>query len=70
MCSKGDVNMSVNQKLRELRGNQTQMEVAAGIGITKSSWAMYERGERVPRDEVKKRIAAYFGKTVQEIFYA
>ena len=62
--------MSVNQKLRELRGNQTQMEVAAGIGITKSSWAMYERGERVPRDEVKKRIAAYFGKTVQEIFYA
>ena len=70
MCSKGDVNMSVNQKLRELRGNQTQMEVAAGIGITKSSWAMYERGERVPRDEVKKRIAAYFGKTVQEIFFA
>lgn len=69
MCSKGDVNMSVNQKLRELRGNQTQMEVAAGIGITKSSWAMYERGERVPRDEVKKRIAAYFGKTVQEIFF-
>ena len=69
-CSKGDVNMSVNQKLRELRGNQTQMEVAAGIGITKSSWAMYERGERVPRDEVKKRIAAYFGKTVQEIFFA
>ena len=67
---KGDVNMSVNQKLRELRGNQTQMEVAAGIGITKSSWAMYERGERVPRDEVKKRIAAYFGKTVQEIFFA
>ena len=62
--------MSVNQKLRELRGNQTQMEVATGIGITKSSWAMYERGERVPRDEVKKRIAAYFGKTVQEIFFA
>ena len=62
--------MSVNQKLRELRGKQTQMEVAAGIGITKSSWAMYERGERVPRDEVKKRIAAYFGKTVQEIFFA
>ena len=62
--------MSVNQKLRELRGNQTQMEVAAGIGITKSSWAMYERGERVPRDEVKKRIAAYVGRTVQEIVFA
>lgn len=62
--------MSAAKILRELRGEQTQMEVAAGIGITKSAWAMYERGERIPRDEVKKRIAAYFGRTVQEIFFS
>ena len=31
---------------------------------------MYERGERIPRDQVKKRIAHYFGKTVEEIFFA
>jgi len=30
---------------------------------------MYERDERVPRDEVKIRIANFFGKTVQELFY-
>lgn len=48
---------------------KTQEKVANDLGITKSSWAMYERDERVPRDEVKIRIAKYFGKSVQEIFY-
>ena len=55
--------------LRKLRGDRTQEEIAAALGITKSSWAMYERGERVPRDEVKIRIAKYFGKSVEELFY-
>ena len=56
--------------LRKLRGNKTQEEMAKAIGVTKSAWAMYERGERVPRDEVKIRIAKYFSKTVQEIFFS
>ena len=55
--------------LRKLRGDRTQEEIAAILGITKSSWAMYERDERVPRDEVKIRIAKYFGKSVEELFY-
>lgn len=55
--------------LRKLRGDRTQEEIAAILGITKSSWAMYERDERVPRDEVKIRIANFFSKTVQELFY-
>lgn len=29
--------------LRKLRGDRTQEEIAAILGITKSSWAMYER---------------------------
>ena len=55
--------------LRKLRGDRTQEEIAAAIGTTKSSWAMYERDERVPRDEVKIRIAKFFGKSVEELFY-
>ena len=55
--------------LRKLRGDRTQEEIAAVLGITKSSWAMYERDERVPRDEVKIRIAKFFGKSVEELFY-
>ena len=60
--------MAFGEKLRKLRGNKSQEEVSRAIGITKSSWAMYERNERVPRDEIKIRIAKYFKKTVQEIF--
>lgn len=63
-------NDMLGAKLRRLRGNKTQEEIAAAIGVTKSSWAMYERNERVPRDEIKIRIANYFDKTVQELFFA
>lgn len=62
--------MSTGEILRELRGSRTQENIAKAIGVTKSSWAMYEQNERSPRDEVKIKIANYFGKTVQEIFFA
>ena len=62
--------MGYGKMLHDLRGEKSQGKIAEDIGITKSSWAMYEREERVPRDEVKVKIAAYFGRTVQEIFYA
>lgn len=68
-CSKGEENMPYNVMLRKLRGERSQTQVATELGITKSSWAMYERGERVPRDEVKIKIANYFGVSVQEIFF-
>ena len=69
MDEKGDA-MNASVILKDLRGQRSQSEMAAAVGVTKSAWAMYERGERVPRDEVKRRIAAYFGKSVQEIFFA
>ena len=56
-------------KLAELRGSMTQEELAKELNVSLSALGKYERGERTPRDNVKKRIAAYFGKTVQEIFY-
>ena len=56
-------------KLAELRGSMTQEELAQELNVSCSSLGKYERGERTPRDNVKRRIAAYFGKTVQEIFY-
>lgn len=62
--------MSFGKTLRKLRGDRTQEEIARDIGITKSSWAMYEREERVPRDEVKIQIAKYFKLPVQDIFFS
>lgn len=55
--------------LRELRGTKTIRAIATELGISPSAWAMYENGERTPRDDLKMRIARYFNKTVQEIFY-
>lgn len=62
--------MSVGSKLRELRGNQSKSVVAKAVGVSESAYVKYERDERVPRDEVKMRIASYFNKTVQEIFFS
>lgn len=61
--------MSTGAKLRELRGDRTQQEVAQALGISKSALAMYEQDKRTPRDEVKIRIAGFYGQTVQFIFY-
>lgn len=61
--------MSIGEKLRALRGSKSQAEIADLLHISKSAWAMYERNERVPRDELKISIAKFFGKTVQELFF-
>ena len=61
--------MSCGNILRNLRGDKSIEKTAREIGVSKSAWAMYERDERVPRDEVKIRIANHFGKSVQEIYF-
>lgn len=60
---------TIGQRLIKLRGNKTQEEVANAIGISLSAIGMYERGERMPRDEIKIQIAKYYDTTVQSIFF-
>ena len=60
----------IAEKLIAMRGEKTQAEVAKSIGISKSSLAMYETGQRVPRDEIKLALANYYGATIQEIFFS
>lgn len=55
-------------KLRAERG-LTLRELALRTGIAYSSLAQYESGARNPRDEAKIRLAEFFGKSVQEIFF-
>ena len=57
------------KRLRELRGKKTREEVSKETGIGITSLAMYESGERNPRDEVKLTLANYYGKTVSDIFF-
>ena len=50
----------IAEKLIAMRGEKTQAEVAKSIGISKSSLAMYETGQRVPSFEMLEAIADYF----------
>lgn len=56
-------------KLKELRGCRTKSGVAREVGISASALSAYEIGERVPRDEVKERLCAYYGVSVPDVFY-
>ena len=57
------------RKLRELRGTTPQQEVADACGVTKMAISQYESGARVPRDEIKVRIAKYYGVSVESLFF-
>ena len=61
---------TVSKRLIELRGDKSREEVAKSLGISLSALAMYERGERSPRDEIKIKIADYYKTSVQDIFFA
>jgi DNA-binding XRE family transcriptional regulator len=70
--SKGGKGMDAERTgklLKELRGRKTLAEVANDLGISISALSMYENGERVPRDEVKKKIADYYSRSVQFLFF-
>ena len=58
----------VGKRLIKLRGKKTQDEVSREIGITSQALSNYEQGIRIPRDNIKKRIASYYGQSVQKIF--
>lgn len=55
--------------LTALRGVKTQEEVANDNQISVSALSMYEQGNRIPRDEIKIKLAGYYGKRVEEIFF-
>lgn len=60
----------IGERLRNLRGKKKADEVSKAVGISNSALCMYERGERVPRDEVKVRLAQYYGQSIEALFYA
>lgn len=61
---------NIGKKLRELRGSKSVQTVAQENGISPSAVSMYESGLRVPRDDVKVRLANYYGVPVESIFFA
>lgn len=61
--------MTTSEKLISARGGKSRKEVAKAVGVSLSAIAMYENGARIPRDEIKVRLADYFGTSVQALFF-
>ena len=59
----------IGKRLQELRGDRSQEDVAKACEISPAAVGMYERGERIPRDEIKIRLARYFGVSVEKLFF-
>ncbi|QWG33336.1 helix-turn-helix domain-containing protein [Bacillus mycoides] len=59
----------IAKNLVTLRGEKTRGKVAESIGISVSTLQMYENGQRIPRDNIKVRLADFYGVTVQSIFF-
>lgn len=73
-CSRKEVNKlnnaAIAKRLIELRNGRSRETVANACGISVSALAMYEMGERIPRDDIKVRLANYYNRSVGFIFFA
>ena len=67
---KEKVNMAIaGAKLRELRGIRTRTGVAKELCMAYSTLQSYEDGTRNPPGRIKKKLADYYGVTVESIFF-
>ena len=61
----------IGKKIKTLREskNISREKFANSVNISTSALSMYETGQRIPRDEVKLRIARYFETSIEDIFF-
>lgn len=59
------------EKLKNLRQDRhlSAKSVCDSVFISVSSLRKYETGNRTPRDDVKERLAAFYGTTIGDIFF-
>lgn len=60
----------IGEKIKNLRekNNISRENFANAVEISQSALSMYENGQRIPRDEVKLRIARFFNTSIEELF--
>ena len=61
----------IGNRIKNLREgkDETMLDLSKAIGTSESAIGMYESGQRVPRDEIKIRIAEHFSVPVESIFF-
>ena len=63
--------MTAGEKLKTLRENRglSVDDLAKTLGLTRQAIYNYEMDARVPRDEIKIRIANFFDVGIEDIFF-
>ncbi len=56
------------ERLRQIRGERSQKEVAAGLGMPQTTLSSLENQDSIPRGEVLEKLAQYF-KVPLNYFY-
>lgn len=59
----------IGQRLKTLRGSRSLEDVANALEVTPMAVSLWERGERIPSDDMKVKIAAYYKKSVMALFF-
>jgi transcriptional regulator with XRE-family HTH domain len=64
--------IKIGKRLLKLRTDKglLQHQVAESIGVDKSTIGAYERGYRLPRDDVKVKLAEYYKVELSVLFYS
>lgn len=57
-----------NLQAARLNRHLTQAELANRLGVLQQNISRWERGFAVPRDDMKFRLATFFGVAVTELF--
>lgn len=59
----------IGERLKRLRGSRTLADVATALGVTEMAVSLWERGERMPSDDMKVKIANYYRRSVTTLFF-
>ena len=61
----------IGQRIKSLREKQNipRDSFCREVGITQSALSMYENGQRIPRDEIKVKIARSLGVSIEALFF-
>ena len=59
----------VAERLKAARGEMPRKTVCEAVGISLNALMMYECGKRIPRDEIKVKLARLYGKSIEDLFY-
>lgn len=64
-----ETSRAIGARIRQARGDRTQEEFAALVGVSRAALTNYEAGRRLPNDLVLKRIAEETGVDIPNLLF-